>query len=87
MTFLFSSLLLDDATKRRWYVAKLNHPRTSGPRALLKRKRHELYAQIALKVLTSPSLETMIGRKTADESGDKKIKARKPASKRMKQKP
>ena len=100
MTLLFSSLLLDDTTKLGWCVAKRNHPRTSGslspplvaehqtvwaPRALL--KLHQLYAQLALKELTSLSLETATGQRTGDEAGDKKVEAGNPASKRVKQKP
>jgi hypothetical protein len=98
MTLLFTSLPLDSATKQRWCVIKLNRPHTSDHlspaivaehqavqplQALL--KLHELYAQLPSNGLPSPSLETPVDqRRTVDESGDKKVKARAPASTRAK---
>ncbi|CAB3794375.1 hypothetical protein [Paraburkholderia caffeinilytica] len=101
MTLLFTSLLLGDATKQGWAVAKLKLPPTRGslspppvaeyqtsqPRALPKRQLHEIYAQLTLTELTSLSLEPSIDQGIDEEARDKSGEVRNPASKQVKQKP
>lgn len=95
MKLLFTSPPLDSAIKQSWCVIKLDRVHTSDHlsqtivaehqtvqplRALL--KLHELYTQLPSNGLPSTSWETPLVQRTVDESGDKKVKACAPASKR-----
>ncbi len=57
------------------------------PRALLRRKLHELYAQLAPSDPAAPSAEAAIRHKAGGESGERRSRARKPATKRKGRKP
>lgn len=102
MTLLLTSSLLGKAPKRRGRLAKSNHSCGSSglsaalgaeyqvlprPSALPERKPHDLYAQIELKDLVSPSLKTAIGQRAGDEASDRKVKVRIRVPKQAKQKP